>query len=63
MSMPALQAPAELGAGDVEHGLARLRPRRARTYCATVLDVDHLLERHHLDAELGLDLAQQLLGA
>ena len=57
---PLLQAAAQLGAGDVEDGLA-LGDLVARLVLRLLLDVDHLLEVDHLDADLGLVLAEQLL--
>ena len=58
---PFLQAAAQLGAGDVEDGLALL-DLVARLVLRLLLDVDHLLEVDHLDADLVLVLAEQLLG-
>ncbi len=59
--MPFAQASPELGAGQIEHGLAWLDLVLGHVLAA-VLDVGHLLERHHLDAELRLHLLQQRLG-
>ncbi len=55
------QPVAQLGAGERQHPGA-LRHLVQRPVGVQVLDVDHHLERHHLDAQLLLVLAQQLLG-
>ncbi len=56
-----VEAAAELGAGDVEHLLAGLG-LVGRDVLGAVLDVDHLLERHHGDVELRGVLVHELLG-
>ena len=61
ISSPSAQAPAQLGAGDVEHGHALLDLVR-RLVLGALLDVDHVLEIDHLDADLVLVLAEQILG-
>lgn len=54
------QAAAQLGAGDVENGLAGL-DLVAGLVLGLFLHIDHLLEVDHLDPDLGLVLAEQLL--
>ena len=55
------EAAPELGARDRQHGLTGLH-LVGRQVLAAILDVDHLLERDHADAELGLEPAQHVLG-
>ena len=57
---PLLQPPAQLGAGDVEDGHPLL-DLVARLVLRLLLDVDHLLEVDHLDPDLVLVLAEELL--
>ena len=55
-----VQAPAELGAGDVQH-LFILADLVGGHVLRAVFEVDHFLERHHRDIEFSLVLGHQFL--